>query len=816
MLLRLFVCSQSVPRLLAAVFLAGALLGSALAQTAELRSFDTPLSVDSGLLFNTEAEPALVWSETVYVPNADWVRLRFGVAILGDGLTHPEGSTLRITSLTDGAVQLLNARTIREWQNTSAYFNGPAVLLELIAAPNGMPNRIVITEATGGLPGGDVSIQSICGTTDDRQLSYDPRACRMVPVGCTGWMIDDQNRCMLTAGHCASGGSLQVAEFNVPLSNGNGSIVHPPPSDQYAVDVSSIQFTNGGVGNDWCYYGCFPNSTTGLTPYQAQGASYVLAATPPAVQGQSIRITGYGTVSSPVSPTWNQVQKTHVGPYVLFSGTQLGYATDTTGGNSGSPVINEDTGQTIGIHTHGGCTTTGGYNSGTGCNHSGLRNALANPKGVCAAGLKFEFPDGRPVAVSPSGGTTMRVEVVGEYGNVPQPGTGMFHYDTGSGFTAVPMTQTEPNKYLATFPGAPCGSQIRYYVSAETTTGGIYKSPASAPNGAYVAYSATTVTTLFEDNFQTNKGWTVQNSGGLTAGAWERAIPNGGGARGDPPTDYDGSGYCYVTQNGAGDTDVDGGSTYLLSPVLDLTGTDAVVSYARWFHNSYGANPYEDVFEVHVSNDNGASWVLVEQVGPTGTQVSGGWFVNSFLVSEFVAPTSTVRVRFTASDLVNGSVVEAGVDAFEVVGFQCAQAGSLSGRIALDFLDVSPAGIDMTIEFRIPGTTTLVESYPVVLDASGNYQIASVVGGTYDIAAKGGTWLRQVLPNQVVGSGTVADFSLKNGDLNDDGAVNLSDLNYVLALFGTTSGFADLTRNGWVDLGDLNGILANFGETGAP
>lgn len=35
------------------------------------------------------------------------------------------------------------------------------------------------------------------------------------------------------------------------------------------------------------------------------------------------------------------------------------------GGNSGSPVVHEETGLAIGVHTHGGCSATGGSNQGT-------------------------------------------------------------------------------------------------------------------------------------------------------------------------------------------------------------------------------------------------------------------------------------------------------------------------------------------------------------------------------------------------------------------------------------------------------------------
>jgi len=57
------------------------------------------------------------------------------------------------------------------------------------------------------------------------------------------------------------------------------------------------------------------------------------------------------------------------------------------------------------------------------------------------------------------------------------------------------------------------------------------------------------------------------------------------------------------------------------------------------------------------------------------------------------------------------------------------------------------------------------------------------------------------------------------GDVNGDGAVNLSDLSLLLAAFGTSSGDAgynagaDFNDSGTIDLSDLSVLLANFGTT---
>ena len=670
----------------AAMILAAALCGSiapaASAQdaiTAPLITEQMPIDVDSGLVRNNGDTEAVIFSHTIFIPGAAALRLEFDEALLSGFISDGSGSYLRIRSLFDGGEQRLDARHVEQWQNTSAYFNGDEVTIEIVAQPGTGANRLAMSIVQAEFE--PFVNRSICGPTDDRVLSTDNRSARLLPIGCTGWLIDDCNNCFLTAGHCSSSvNSITVVEFNVPLSNGDGSLNHPAPEDQYAVDRTSRQSNGGqGIGNDYAYFGAFPNSNTGLTPAEAYGDVYHLS-TPPPVRGQDIRITGYGTTGNGVPPEWYQVQKTHTGPYFSFNGTALSYQTDTTGGNSGSAIVNEATGEAIGIHTHAGCGSESG-NNGTGANHPGLQTYLADPRGVCACPeVDFFFPDGLPAKVNPAGGTQILVEVLPNGDVDPRPGTGIFYVDDGSGFIAIPMDQLQDNVYVATFPAIDCGTMSSFYFSAETEAGEIIFEPRAAPIETFRTEVALEVIEVFSDNFETDTGWTVEDVD-VQYGSWDRGIPANGGSRGNPDTDFDGSGRCWLTGD-ALDEDLDGGPTRLTSPRLDISDLpDAIISYARWFTNDDDS----DRLTVEISNDDGAIWTLVETVAD-----SIGWTEVNFSPADLVDPTAEVRVRFSATDNPNNSITEAAVDAFRVFAYVCTKScpADFNGDGSVDTQDV--------------------------------------------------------------------------------------------------------------------------------
>ncbi|MEQ1634357.1 MAG: hypothetical protein ABL997_18390, partial [Planctomycetota bacterium] len=359
------------------------------AQQAPLAGHWQPISLESGVLSNQTPVAGVVWREFLVLPDASpWLRVYFADA-------HLEGdSYLRIASLLDGDVQILDRKSLDQWSNSTAYFNGNSVMIELIAGPGTLKNFVEIEKVFAGDLIADVPPpETICGATDNRVPSSDPRAGRILGVGCSGWIIstatsNPNERLHLSAGHCFATG--QVLQFNVPASSSTCSLVMPSASFQFAVDSGTGSLSNnGGIGNDWWVFKCFPNSNTGLTTFQAMGQAFNLATTLPA-NGTTLVNWGYGLDGTPTndganasscgcvsgSGARNQTQQIHTGPLSSVSGTRVNHQVDTCGGNSGSVLAINATGVAIAIHTNAGCTSGGGTNSGTAVTLGALQAAI--------------------------------------------------------------------------------------------------------------------------------------------------------------------------------------------------------------------------------------------------------------------------------------------------------------------------------------------------------------------------------------------------------------------------------------------------------
>jgi hypothetical protein len=346
---------------------------NSIAQTAEIPFHIETYNLTSGIHSGPELQGGktyVPYSRQLKVSDAPWLRIIFEDANLG------KNSYIIITSKWDGKWQKLDATSIEQWQLSSAYFNGNQVEIKLHVAPFDRNIFFSIKEVIVGEYIGDYNIiESQCGPTDDRISSNQPATGRLMAVGCTAWIIPNGN--FVTAGHCLENGGINVVQFQVPPSLPDDTPQNPGPEDQYAVNLSTKVFIAGDVGNDWGTFEVFSNSVTGLLPKQAQDAFWLLAQD---YGADSIRITGYG-VDTGID---NQTQQTHIGPNAGSSGTTMRYATDTQGGNSGSPVIDEATGNAVGVHTHAGCNGNGGNNHGTSLLNTAFWAAVEQGGGNCA------------------------------------------------------------------------------------------------------------------------------------------------------------------------------------------------------------------------------------------------------------------------------------------------------------------------------------------------------------------------------------------------------------------------------------------------
>jgi hypothetical protein len=288
-----------------------------------------------------------------------------------------------------------------------------------------------------------------------------------------------------------------------------------------------------------------------------------------------------------------------------------------------------------------------------------LTNDYPAQFGAMSMALAGAVPDFIPPHVP----THINVEIVeGDDTLVAGSPTIHYRYDGGAWLSA-PLEPIGGELWRGTLPAPMCGDAPEYYFTAEGDVSGILYAPPGGAANPLVSYVGN-FNSILEDNFQADLGWTVQSEA-LTSGAWQRAIP-GGWADGSPPRDFDGSGRCYVTDNRQG-YDVDGGPTHLISPLLDLSGTDnPVLRFAEWFTCDDRIPPAQDFLDVFASSDDGATWVQLLHL-PSHDE----WRVRQVYLADYIPLTATVRVRFSAVDLPNNSLTEAGVDAVEVFDVQC-------------------------------------------------------------------------------------------------------------------------------------------------
>lgn len=313
-----------------------------------------------------------------------------------------------------------------------------------------------------------------------------------------------------------------------------------------------------------------------------------------------------------------------------------------------------------------------------------------------ANGVEFFYPRGRPAVFDPSSPPTVNVDVRPTTAGAIVAGSVKVFSRVGSSgpFTATVMTNSGGASYQSLLPTAPCGQVVQWYVEAQASPGGVFRSPADAPVSVHTTRAAQTIT---EYNFQTTSGWTTSNSGS-NGGLWMRVVPTIDPTWAySPQNDADGSGACYVTGNMPVTSDVSGGTVTLTSPALNFgsfaggstaNGAGVVFSFSYFLHTTT-AGPSDFLVTEVSSNDTTGPWIEVAR-----ESVSGGAHWRSSAISQAdlatagVSLTSLMRVRFRVTDgspVSFYSVVEAGIDAVRI-------SDACEGSPVLCTADIAPVG----------------------------------------------------------------------------------------------------------------------------
>jgi hypothetical protein len=324
----------------------------------------------------------------------------------------------------------------------------------------------------------------------------------------------------------------------------------------------------------------------------------------------------------------------------------------------------------------------------------------------------------------------VRINAIGE--GEPVPGSAWLHYAlNGAVPDSVALTERSPEFYQATLPALSCEDSLSFYVSIEENTIGRVCKP--EPEAPFSITPASGEVILFEDDFESDKGWTI--SGGL----WERGIPLGQG--GDDlqypvPDPTEGcNGPQVLGYNLAGDYENNLPETHVTSPSIDCSGMNNVaLRFCRWLGVE---QPFYDKSSLMVSN-NLQDWHLVWE--HTATIADLEWLDLEYDVSAVAADQPTVYFRWTMGPT-DGGLRYAGwnIDDVQVVSRRCVSwtCGDVDGN---GMVNVSDAV----------------------------YLISYIFGG-----------------------GPPPD-PLETGDVNCDAIVNVSDVVYLIAyIFGGAAGPCD-------------------------
>jgi hypothetical protein len=295
--------------------------------------------------------------------------------------------------------------------------------------------------------------------------------------------------------------------------------------------------------------------------------------------------------------------------------------------------------------------------------------------------IAFDFPDGVPGSVVPDITTEFTVQVRGVGDGVPVSGSGLLHYSINGGdFQTVVMEEVIGDEYMATLPAISCGDKMEFYLSAEELLAGRISD--TDPDMPHTAFSGTNLVILFDDDFETDQGWSV------TSGQWQRGIPTGDGGNvysgPDPSSGCDGPNvYGYNLSGNYTDFLPE---RHLTSPAIDCTDRFGTrLKFWRWL--GVEAPSFDHAY-IRIST-NGSDWTNVWQ--NSAEVFDASWTEISLDISEIADDQPTVYLRWTMGTT-DSELNYCGwnIDALRITALECGEyvCGDPDGNWAVDIDDV--------------------------------------------------------------------------------------------------------------------------------
>ena len=187
------------------------------------------------------------------------------------------------------------------------------------------------------------------------------------------------------------------------------------------------------------------------------------------------------------------------------------------------------------------------------------------------------------------------------------------------------------------------------------------------------------------------------------------------------------------------------------------------------------------------------------------------------------ATSATFTVSTSASTTAPGSsTIGASYGGVQLTQVLNVAVPTISGTVTFsDYVGTPPSAV--TLNFRLPGATSVFMTMSVSVAANGSFTAQNVPAEAYSVYIQTGTWLRRTLSlNLTTTDVTNADYVLINGDVDGNNRIDISDLRLLTAARGAVPGDsnwnprADLNGDGSVDDADFAIFYKNYGKIGDP